>query len=242
MFTYSKDAVYETRNRFIWYLLSLQGGFVNVGGLLSVHQYVSHVTGSSGLFAHALYRLDALEMLTVAAFPLFFLLGSFITGIFTAVRRESGLRPIYVWVSSGITFIYVMIFTLGTLGYLGRFNEPMSDLRDFIVVALLCLACGAQNALFTHASGAVVRTTHLTGITTDLGIGLAKVLFNHEHRKHEMRANYLRIGIIASFVLGSILAFPTFTHFQFAGFAIPSLISFIVLLRLYFSRRKLEQT
>jgi uncharacterized membrane protein YoaK (UPF0700 family) len=42
------------------------------------------------------------------------------------------------------------------------------------VALLLCTAMGMQNSLVTRLSGAVVRTTHLTGVVTDLGIEMAR--------------------------------------------------------------------
>src|SRR6266568_4219998 len=42
-------------------------------------------------------------------------------------------------------------------------------LKD-LEAALLCVAMGMQNSLVTRLSGAVVRTTHLTGVITDIGI------------------------------------------------------------------------
>ena len=45
MFHHNKDAIYYPENLFIWFLLALQGGFVNVGGFMAVHRFVSHMTG-----------------------------------------------------------------------------------------------------------------------------------------------------------------------------------------------------
>lgn len=213
---------------------------MNVGGLLSVHHFVSHITGSSGIFAKALHFNEWQEAASALSFPLFFLFGSFLSGAFIEVRRRKGLPPIYLGVTLLISLIYLLITGLGSSGFLGQFGEPLEGLQDFVVVALLCLACGIQNALFTQASGAVVRTTHLTGITTDLGIGLARVLFKTDGHRDEMTANKLRLGILLSFLAGSIIGVPLFIEWEFATFMLPFAMSFFISMRLFWSRRPHE--
>ena len=46
---------------------------------------------------------------------------------------------------------------------------------SFYGLLLASAACGLQNALATTYSGAIVRTTHVTGIFTDLGIMLGAI-------------------------------------------------------------------
>lgn len=213
---------------------------MNIGGLLSVHQFVSHITGASGVFARALHLSEWQAAASALSFPLFFLFGSFLSGAFIEVRRRKDLPPIYLWVTLLISLIYLLIAALGSSGFLGQFGEPLEGVQDFVVVALLCLACGIQNALFTQASGAVVRTTHLTGITTDLGIGLARVLFKTDEHHKEMTANKLRIGIILSFLAGSLFGVPLFFEWEFATFLLPAAMSFFICLRLYRSRKRYE--
>lgn len=242
MFVNNKDAVYEPKNRFIWYLLALQGGLVNAGGFLCVHNYVSHVTGLNTQLAASLSHGDWKLVGTTLCFLIFFLVGSFISGIFTQVRRDRGQTPIYLWINMGLALLYFLLFLFGFFGYLGPFKTEQLHARDFIIIASLCLACGAQNALFTQASGAIVRTTHLTGLTTDLGIGLAQAFFKSGDRVQIKLANQLRIGLIASFTFGAYLAFIFFIRLEFLGFLIPTFISLLVSYRLYKTRLALEET
>jgi uncharacterized membrane protein YoaK (UPF0700 family) len=78
-------------------------------------------------------------------------------------------------------------------------------------LGLVCLACGLQNEAITSSPSQSVRTTHLTGLTTDLGLGdlglgLARVFtfdLKSARLQKEVLANYLRIGPIVSFIIGS---------------------------------------
>jgi uncharacterized membrane protein YoaK (UPF0700 family) len=93
---------------------------------------------------------------------------------------------------------------------------------------LLCLTCGIQNGTITTVSKSVVRTTHLTGITTDLGIGIMRYL-NREKIKapiaDEVRAILMRIGIIVFFGLGSVVGGLAFHRFEYNGFILPAVTS-----------------
>ena len=110
----------------------------------------------------------------------------------------------------------------------GEFGEPMEKTRDYTLLALLCMICGTQNGLITLVSKSVVRTTHLTGITTDLGIGLVRVLNSGRlfgKIDDEGRANLMRIGIIVFFILGSVFGVRIFHSFEYRGFIFPAVIS-----------------
>jgi uncharacterized membrane protein YoaK (UPF0700 family) len=63
---------------------------------------------------------------------------------------------------------------LGAFFALTYFVAPENPRARDAEAALLCMAMGMQNSLVTRLSGAVVRTTHLTGIITDLGIESAR--------------------------------------------------------------------
>lgn len=239
MFAQNKDAIYQSKNRFIWFALAFQGGFVNMLGLLSVHRFVSHVTGFAGHFSEALAQMKWFDALGSFFIPVFFLLGAIMSGLFTEVRREKGKAPIYIYSMLSMSGIFLWLALIGHFELFGNFGEPFQNFRDFILLASLSFACGMQNALFTQASGAVVRTTHLTGITTDLGIGLAKTLTG-EANELDMKANRLRLGLIIYFLLGSVIGTLLINKLEYNSFLIPSLISGAIAYRLYRVRKELE--
>jgi uncharacterized membrane protein YoaK (UPF0700 family) len=63
---------------------------------------------------------------------------------------------------------------------------------------------GLQNSLVTRISNSVVRTTHLTGIFTDLGIDLSQLFFyTTKEQKDKLFASIkLRLRIINFFFIG----------------------------------------
>jgi len=239
MFHQNIDAIYAPRNRIIWYGLAFQGGFVNMLGFLAVHRFVSHVTGFAGLFASSIYELKMMDAIAAFFIPVFFLIGATVSGFFTEVRREKGQAPIYLYSMISMSIIFLTLGVIGISGKLGIFGEPFESMHDFILLAALSFTCGMQNALFTSASGAVVRTTHLTGITTDLGIGIAKVL-TKQANSNEHKSNWLRIGLIYSFLFGSLVGVVIIKEWKYLSFFVPAFISFLIATQLFQTRKEIE--
>lgn len=84
-----------------------------------------------------------------------------------------------------------------------------------MALSALCLflaACGLQNEAITSSSGSSIRTMHLTGLTTDLGLGLARLLTfdrHHEAFKNEARASQMSTSSIIAFSIGSAFGAST---------------------------------
>jgi hypothetical protein len=87
----------------------------------------------------------------------------------------------------------------------------------------LLFAMGLQNALVSVISRSVVRTTHLTGTFTDLGIELARLIIGREENSLTLRSGIrLKIIIILFFTGGALLGASTFRHIHFYSFFIPA--------------------
>ena len=211
-----------------WFMLSFNGGCINSGGFLATGKFVSHVTGFATLFgvdAMTDQTKAAISMLTV---PGFFLLGAFIAGILIDRQIERGRPPRFDFVMSLSTLCLCAAASGGLHSQFGEFGEIFRLKHAFILLALLCLASGLQNAAITSSSLRSVRTTHLTGVTTDLGLGLAKLLtfdLSKQSFKNEVRANQLRLGSIMFFVLGSAAGAYIFIKLGYTGFYIPASIA-----------------
>jgi uncharacterized membrane protein YoaK (UPF0700 family) len=129
----------------------------------------------------------------------------------------------------GVLFALLLSVVIGGFNHLfGTFGSAYETTGDFTLLAVLCLACGVQNGTVTLVSRSVVRTTHLTGVTTDLGIGLVRVMGRrHLSSPHpdEVRANFMRIGVIGFFIAGSATGVPLFDNWEYRGFMLPAAIS-----------------
>lgn len=220
--------LYSRSHFFNWFLLAFLAGSVNAGGYLACQRFVSHVTGFATLFGVDLAQkrfLDAAGMLSI---PLFFLMGSMISAMLIERRLHRAQLPLYS-VAMTLVFCCLVLATFGGYAnWFGIYGEPMRLKNDYLLLALLCTASGLQNAIITSVSGAVVRTTHLTGITTDLGIGLVRVLFPGPHDRRineERRFNKLRIGTIGFFIAGSAAGALLCQKFGYFGFLLPTTLA-----------------
>jgi uncharacterized membrane protein YoaK (UPF0700 family) len=143
--------------------LAATAGYVNSGGFVMIGSFTSHVTGSVGRFANDL----ANGHLAASMSALTLVLGFFAGAVATSLMLELGtarvaLRYCFV-LAIEAALLLVFVFVAG----LSRTTHPR--ILDAQAV-LLCFAMGMQNSLVTRLSGAVVRTTHLTGVVTDLAI------------------------------------------------------------------------
>ena len=221
-------AQYSRTNLLLWMTLSFQAGFINAGGLLACHRFVTHTTGFATLFGVEFARghwIDAVGMFTT---PLFFLLGAMLSAFFVDRRISNGRSPRYTLLIGVISILLFSISLAGNGNAFGIFGGETNIRTDYFLLALLCLTSGIQNAAITSASGAIVRTTHLTGLTTDLGIGLIRVLHRSDseaNHQAEIRGTGIRLGLIGGFVLGSTAGAFAFLNFQYLGFLIPAAIS-----------------
>jgi len=220
---------YTKSNISIWMLMAFQAGLINIGGFMACHRFVSHVTGFATYFGYEVSHSEeaphAVGMLVV---PLFFLFGAMLSGVLVDLRLKLHKKPRY-YISFGVIFVLALIVAIGgILGHFGKFGEPLENSRDYTLLIILCLICGIQNGTITTVSKSVIRTTHLTGITTDLGIGLIRLLHRHkigDSVDNEKYATLMRMGIVFFFGLGSVVGGYVFSQLGYGGFLIPVLTS-----------------
>jgi uncharacterized membrane protein YoaK (UPF0700 family) len=228
MFKHHFDETPDNKVILHWFMLSFNGGCINAGGFLATGKFVSHVTGFATLFGVGIMKGDTAVAASILAVPLFFLLGAFIAGLLIDRPLHYGRKPHFDWVMGLSATCLLLASVSGEVLHFGAFTEVMGAKESFLLMVLLCLASGLQNGAITSSSGKSVRTTHLTGLTTDLGLGLARVFtfdLKNIKLKKEVRANYLRMGSIVSFVIGSAVGAWFFINLGYRGFLISALIA-----------------
>lgn len=218
--------------------MSFQAGFLNIGGLLACHRFISHVTGTWTVVGFELNSPDSGLLFSVLGIGLCFFLGNVLSGQLVDVRLKMHQQPRYYEVYGLMLLLMAAVWLFGVSGKFGEFGEPMALTRDYVLAYALSLVCGLQNGTITSAASVVVRTTHMTGVTTDLGLGVARLLnwkrINGD-TKSEIRANLMRFGLIVYFIGGASVGTWVFHRFQFAGFAVPVAITgFLFSLMIYF--------
>lgn len=238
IFGNSSIATYKKSNVLIWLLMAFQAGVLNVGGFMASQRFVSHITGFATFFAADTAQKNYSHALGMLIVPLFFLLGAMLSAQLVDIRLKLNLAPKYYFSFGIIFFVIVTVYLAGHFNFFSAFGQPIEISNDYALLILLCFACGIQNATITSVSRSVVRTSHLTGLTTDLGIGLVRI-FNRKKlgsavASEEHQANLVRIGIIGFFVLGSLIGGLCFKVWKYEAFLLPTLTSgglFVLMLK-----------
>jgi uncharacterized membrane protein YoaK (UPF0700 family) len=179
-------------------LLSFVAGLVNVAGFLAVQKLTTNVTGHFAFFVDEIFKQNFWEGLNYFLYIVFFLLGSFFSSFSIEFIGKINDRLIY---RIPILTESLILLAMAIFG-----QEIISKAPNILAYSLL-FAMGLQNSLVTRISNATVRTTHLTGLFTDLGIELSQLFFYKEQEQREKlyASIKLRLTIISFFFLGGLL-------------------------------------
>lgn len=200
--------------RWVWagaWALAFVGGFVNVVGLLGFeHQTVTHLTGSTTMLAAALGSLDGAAALHFVA-----VMGSFIAGTVLSgfLIQDSTLKL-------GRRYGIALLLESLLLGV----AVPLLQRNNILGMYSAACACGLQNAMVSTYSGATIRTTHLSGMFTDLGIFLGHWLRGLPVDLRRLRLCFL---IITGFLCGGIAGAVAFHHLSYSALFLPAALTAI---------------
>ncbi|OHX14855.1 hypothetical protein BI347_01895 [Chromobacterium sphagni] len=207
-------------------------GAINAGGFLAVHRYTSHVSGVVSGMADAWAMGEVRLALSLLVMLCCFIGGAMHSTWLILWARRQRLRGGY-----GVSMMEeaALLLLFGLLGaglslHKGLFTPP--------TVMLLCFIMGMHNTIVTKLSGGLLRSTHMTGIATDIGIELAKMSYYNRQqgpRVQAVRANRSKFRvyslILLSFFAGGVVGALGFKHLGF-GFTLPlALLLFLLGLR-----------
>ncbi len=207
--------------------LAWVAGYTNILTILTCGTVTSHMTGT----ASNLGRDVAEGSWPAAGFMLFilalFVLGAAVSGLVTETGRRRGWQSIYV-LPITIQASLLSLFALGI--ELHETEGIVTGSTLWQLTGLAAAAMGLQNATITRISGGVIRTTHLTGVLTDLGSESVQLLYDLKDRRadgslrasgigrvlkaHPLARHVLLLGcIVGAFALGAGLG--TLAHDSF---------------------------
>lgn len=225
---HTPDTIYAPRHIPSWLALACAAGSVNGFAFLSCEEFVSHITGTStriGLeweWHH--FSLAGEYTLVLSSF----VLGAIASVIWLQARACRGKRPRWATPLRAVALILASAAIAGQSGYFGPFGGNASGEPPFILLSVLAFAMGLQNAAVASTTGLAVRTTHLTGPATDLGIHLGTAFFGtRSERREAFKGAGLRAGKIVAFIVGAGISLPLANHFGYLCLLGPAtLVSF----------------
>lgn len=205
-------------------ILSFVAGTVNITGVLSIKVLTTNVTGHFAYFGEEFVAGNYKK-----AFYFLFFIGSFLSGSFFSnflIELVSIKKP-------RISYLIPILIEIMILSSLAIFANNMISMYNGVVVAFaLLFAMGLQNTLVTKASQSVVRTTHLTGLFTDLGIELSQLFFyrKNEESKRLKKNIFLKLAIIGCFFSGCVAGGYIYAQITFKALLVSSFCLIIALL------------
>lgn len=222
--------LYKFKYSILWMLLALKAGYLNAAGFLATGMFVSHVTGfgtQMGITAHENYGV-AIELLII---PISFIIGSSVPAWILEKNYSSKSIPKFYQVQFLITLSLGVLFIMGINGMFGDFSTPRDGIHDITLAGILCFICGMKNGLTTWSTYGKIRTTHLTGLSTDIGLHLPKLFRKDKACRFPERkwVNTVRLLTFISFSTGSLIAAFIFPDLEFLGFLFPLILSIILL-------------
>lgn len=207
-------------NRHLAYFLTFTAGAVNAGGFLAVQQYTSHMSGIVSMMADHMALGGMIVVLQGLAALLSFLAGAASSAFLINFGRRSHLASEYA--------LPLLLEAALLLGF-GLLGANLETLRWFYVpgtVMLLCYIMGLQNAMITKVSRSEIRTTHVTGMVTDIGIELGKLFYwnvakGDAQTMPPVRADRAKLIVLSLmvtlFFVGGVTGAYSFFHFGFGS-------------------------
>lgn len=206
--------------------LACVAGMVNVVGYLGFeHQAITHLTGTTSLLGAALAQGNLRAILQLAGMLLAFVLGAVLGGL---LIKDSVLQ---LGRRYGVA--------LGLEAVLLAVAVPLFEHGNFLGPFLAAVAIGLQNAMATTYSGAIIRTSHISGMFTDLGISLGHAL---RGVAVDQRRLWLCLVIITAFLAGGIAGALLYGQWQYRALYLPALLTGTTgLVYTFYRHRQLSQ-
>ncbi len=190
-------------------LLAMVAGCVNAVGFAGLHhQALSHMSGSAAILSTQLARGQASLAIHTLLVLVFFFTGCVLSGMI--IRH----RALHLGYRYGAALAVESALLFGAAYFL-RHGSNAGD-------CLAAMACGLQNAMATTYSGAVIRTTHITGIITDLGITAGQALRNE---RVDLRRTGLHLILVSGFIGGGFLGALGYARFGFDALLVPAVVT-----------------
>lgn len=217
---HAPSSVLSLRHGLTWVVLAFSAGAVNAGAFLWASRFVSHVTGTVTGLGTSAASLSAVWEST-------FLVLSFVLGAMGSVLalQARTLRGEPARHAAPLVVAAVLISAVAAIGSTGFAHD---EARELLLLGVLGFAMGLMNASVASSTALSVRTTHMTGPASDLGVHLGVAFFSSgEERSKALRMAALRGGKMAAFAGGALLMVPVVREVGALGLLVPaSLILF----------------
>ncbi len=202
-------------SRTIWVViggmaLAFMAGYINLMMLSLFHVPVSHMSGAVSALSSDLIHQNPGHLRIILGIVLGFFGGACLSGAIIGARSYQPGRRYGV-----VLMIEGCVLALAT--------SLVHDQMAFALPAA-AIACGMQNAMATAYHGLTIRTTHVTGIVTDLGIAVGRLI---RHQYVDVWEFALLTCLLVGFLLGGICSVLIEPRLGITAVGLPAPICFV---------------
>ena len=192
----------ERGNRHLAFVMVFVAGAINAVGCAAVAIYTSHMTGMTASVS---------DYVAVGAWHLIIPPG---TAIVSFIVGAASTAILFNWMRRRETagrFAVVLVLEALLVLLFGLLADSLDAAgAEILIVAILGYVMGLQNALITKVSGARIRTTHVTGMVTDIGIELGKAAYRNRKPdtapvEHDAAKLLLHVTMVSLFAVGGVV-------------------------------------
>ena len=195
-------------------VLAFCAGILNTTALMGfTHVSASHVTGNVSQVAVSFFHGDIqnLQLFLLSIFS--FWVGSVLSGMIIG-GSELNIRRHYGYAMA----LELILLCLSLFLYLQK--------NDFGQM-MIAMACGLQNSMVATYNGTVIRTTHLTGVTSDLGASVGRWIVGRKIDKNKI---ILHSALWWGFFGGGFVAVWLYAKIGYLSMLLPIVILLISVL------------
>jgi len=205
-------------------LTATVAGLVNIASFILFFSFTSNVTGYYAIMISELIKGNYYQFLVVALWIFAFFIGSFTSNFIVIYFNKVNKY----WAHA--LPILLEIVSLMVVGIYGQFYYENTLLETELLILMMLFAMGLQNGLTASISNFTVKTTHLTGATTDLAILVS--MFTHKEYKSKLpiiRRAQLIIATVISYLVGGVIGAVLYPKIAFAVFFVAAGLLVVVM-------------
>lgn len=197
------NTITDARFRRLGYMMAFSAGAINAAGFFVVASYTSHITGALSRVADSIFMGEWQNAFWALVGVWCFIFGAACANFTILWGKRHHFRSCYglaMWAEA----FWLMIFAL--------FGMNIASIGILPTLILLCFIMGMHNTVTSVLSGSAIRSTHMTGSATDLGVELSRVFYYIRVKSAiipELKPNFpkmwLLLGMINNFVIGGVV-------------------------------------
>ncbi len=204
-------------------LTAFTAGTINIASLLIFLNFTSNVTGHYAILSAEISKGNWAQVGIVGLWIFLFFFGSFLSNFIVL-----NITRINQYLAHSLP-ILLEISCLLFVGIYGQYYYGETQREAELLVAVMLFATGLQNGLTASISNFSIKTTHLTGTTTDLGI-LFSMFTKKKYRKNNALIGRAKVltSIMFAYVAGAVFSGLSYYYLQFKVFYVICICLFVV--------------